>query len=277
MIEEIPQETAFETRNDIKRWEDLVRYANEFVSHGRFLFRGQAVASWSLIPSLLRELENCGIGSNTKALEIENQLLEDFKAASHLYVSPGLLASLKSRFVWWALMQHYGAPTRLLDWSNLFFVGLYFAVVDSQHEDGALWCLDKTTSGQLSHDSVLSESPDDEDGPLSQPSEPSSIQDFRFYSFTAPEKSERLLAQSGYFTCSNHIAIDHASLVAFRNYRLTDGRTKMVKLLIPGRIKAECLRHLQSFNISAKTLFPGIDGFSRGLRDRLRAGLFQNE
>ena len=41
------------------------------------------------------------------------------------------------------LMQHYGLPTRLLDWSRSLLAGLYFALRNKDHDDrdGCLWAL----------------------------------------------------------------------------------------------------------------------------------------
>lgn len=51
----------------------------------------------------------------------------------------------KNDFDWLILMQHYGVPTRLLDWSESSLVSLYFAVTadskSSKSKDGALWVL----------------------------------------------------------------------------------------------------------------------------------------
>ncbi len=44
---------------------------------------------------------------------------------------------------WYAIMQHYGVPTRFLDWTKSAYVGLYFAVEEEPSEDGcAVWAID---------------------------------------------------------------------------------------------------------------------------------------
>ena len=44
---------------------------------------------------------------------------------------------------WYFLMQHYGAPTRLLDWTKGAFLGLYFALRSNDGStDAAVWVLD---------------------------------------------------------------------------------------------------------------------------------------
>jgi len=43
---------------------------------------------------------------------------------------------------WYFLMQHYGAPTRLLDWTDNQLVALFFAVADEYKSDAAVWILD---------------------------------------------------------------------------------------------------------------------------------------
>ena len=43
---------------------------------------------------------------------------------------------------WYFVMQHYGAPTRLLDWTEGALHGLYFALRNNYgYDDAAVWVL----------------------------------------------------------------------------------------------------------------------------------------
>lgn len=63
----------------------------------------------------------------------------------------------KTTFEWLTLMQHYKAPTRVLDWSESLLIGLYFAVSQDQNKpqspetDGALWILNPDRLNRVSN------------------------------------------------------------------------------------------------------------------------------
>ena len=44
----------------------------------------------------------------------------------------------------------------------------------------------------------------------------------------------------------------------------------MIKIVLPRRIHREAIDDLRKMNITAATLFPGLDGFARSLRHTLR-------
>ena len=94
--------------------------------------------SWALIPRLARQPDG---------LKRESALLARFKQNASLL----LPAVARSDWEWLAIMQHYQAPTRLLDWSESPLVALYFAVTPHTATDGALWVLDPARLNLKSH------------------------------------------------------------------------------------------------------------------------------
>src|SRR5689334_4278755 len=87
-----------------------------------YIFRGQANTAWPLVPSLVRAL-----GDGTRpatALWIEDLLRQEFMSQAHLHIPPGVFTHTLADADWWQLMQHHGAPTRLLDWTQSPYVAL---------------------------------------------------------------------------------------------------------------------------------------------------------
>lgn len=80
-----------------------------------YTFRGQPSAAYSLHPSLQRKISKL---SRAEALRIEKILLAEFQSQAHLLVQPAWLPDYRDMIAWWTLMQHDGAPTRLLDWTK---------------------------------------------------------------------------------------------------------------------------------------------------------------
>lgn len=102
---------------------------------GALWFRGHSDASYSLLPGLLRDGKDL-----TAVEERETRLLTRFQQRS-----PPFLQDPRTTGSDWNLlfaMQHYGVPTRLLDWSENLFVAAYFALMSESEKDAVVWCLD---------------------------------------------------------------------------------------------------------------------------------------
>jgi hypothetical protein len=113
---------------------------------GPLWYRGCGKLAHKLKPSLYRHN-----GSKTieDFIRLEKLLLEKFKQRSVPFHS----RSLTDPWEWLFLMQHYGVPTRLLDWSESPLMALFFAVTSARHsldsrgrpvfsDDACIWFLD---------------------------------------------------------------------------------------------------------------------------------------
>ena len=114
-------------------------------------YRGTGMAvSHSLTPSLYRHPNTTDIDG---LIVLERKMLEDFARQNVLHGntmhSPGEPDDFRMLF----FMQHYGVPTRLLDWTGNPFIALYFALTAAERdpksgtftEDAAVWVLDPVT------------------------------------------------------------------------------------------------------------------------------------
>jgi hypothetical protein len=104
-------------------------------------FRGSRICSWTLVPNLYRSRLPV-----KKLLEKEDEIREEFvrRAPSLTSYNP------RNAWEWYFLMQHYSAPTRLLDWTEDPQIALYFALKDSEgYHDAAVWVVDPWRLNEL--------------------------------------------------------------------------------------------------------------------------------
>jgi hypothetical protein len=182
-------------------------------------FRGQANIDWPLVPKLYR----------TKEWEDrEREIARDFRlfGRSHLQHVPD------NDLEWLFVMQHYGAPTRLLDWTESYLAALFFAVEDtSSAADAGVWVLNpwKLNSQVLHLQSVpVATDPAFESYQLGDPSDITRKVEAIMPAAIRPGRSTpRILAQRGAFTI-------HGSREAGL-WRLRSRRDCLVRIRIAGQ------------------------------------------
>lgn len=249
------------------------------------LFRGQG-ADWPLKTSLERQLEASEIRPE-HYLHKEYALIREFRRRAHLYLSD--LPEEADLVGWLALMQHHGAPTRLLDFTYSFFVACYFAFIDKQDTPvvwaiSDLWLRECLFPNNLRYDLL--------EGLIHTANDKLThvLREFRGGG-TADEELEmllmieptrqiqRLAVQQGLFLMPLNL---HSGFV--KNLFMTpkhgdedeagwvrDTSKHISKIEFSREAARVGLRELHKMNITAESLFPGIDGFASSLRHSVLA------
>lgn len=217
---------------------------------GPVWFRGQTNHLWNLEPKLLRE------GNQIP----ETHYFTRFKQDASLIINH----QPKSEFDWLFLMQHYGVPTRLLDWSESPLVSLYFATTELAG-DGCLWILLPTELNKISRyrSTYEFEIPSFEDPQLASYI-PTTIAAENKTSLDpmaaiAPRNNQRMQAQKGVFT------ISHRENIFINNLPLGGSASHIWRYIIPSRSKENILRELKLLGYNKFQLFPELESLAANL------------
>jgi len=107
-------------------------------SDGCWLYRGQTDASWGLIPSVFRGIDKLippyEVTDAEWIARLERNVYREFEQHAHQY------KTTNTRWELLAMAQHYGTPTRLLDWTRSASIAAYFAVATVKPTAAAIWC-----------------------------------------------------------------------------------------------------------------------------------------
>ncbi len=222
-----------------------------------YLWRGQRRSDWSLSTTLDRQLETLGLsGFPSNVLERESaKHLERFKYAAR--GRRGLAPATLSENEWWALGQHFGLATPLLDWTRAPFAALYFAYEEPSsdlHVSRAIYGLYE--EAVLSKTSELDNGPSIEKGrlPIVEVIDPMS------------DENQRLVSQGGCFTRAPiGTPIERWVSKAFEG----TWDSTLLRIELPNVDRLNCLQALNRMNINHLSLFPDLSGASRSTNLRL--------
>ncbi|MEV3829444.1 FRG domain-containing protein [Aeromonas allosaccharophila] len=228
---------------------------NTVTLHPKYLFRGQINSMWSLDPSFSRLAKN-KLLNRKQALQLERECINKFSISARNLLPLNKTISLQPNhngdidFLGWAtVMQHYSAPTRLLDWSCSPWVALYFACCDGWDSDASLFIAD--------FDKVVREGNRigrDKGKNIIELMSDSASEDI--LQFIMPlNTNERVEAQQGRFSVCTNPLTDHAKIM----YEIG----ALEEINIKKEIKHEVMEYLYQMNITARTLYPGIDGLGK--------------
>lgn len=214
----------------------------------QLIYRGHRRYDWPLTPSLGRFDPR-----NIITKEVAETQLRLFRRAVRGRISDRRLVEIDEVDELWAVGQHHGLLTPLLDWTYSPYVALFFAFEKEDRRHGehdnpyrALYLLNK------SHVEAEDKCPD--------------------VSVLEPRKDDhgRLVNQAGLFTSSAYDnTLENFLINSLQDEVLGDVPEEdeakelakyICKIYIPNEERAECLRHLRMMNVHNASLFPDLLG-----------------
>jgi hypothetical protein len=257
--------------NKINNWNEFVSVAQELDG---WAFRGQVDSKWELFSSLSRHLKNFGPHKDFWH-EREERAIRIFRRKAHNYISD--LRILDDDLRCLAMMQHHGAPTRLLDFTKSPYVAAFFAL-ENARDDAAvfalntprLWRACPKDSPELTHEII-------------DPRNKGNFDNFfannkheLVWIGEPKEMDRRLLAQSGTFVMPGIIDKPIEDILI----RYSSSESLLLKIILPAKkIRKEAMRSLYRMNITNATLFPDLDGLAKSIAFELEIiwkGLLEN-
>lgn len=231
---------------DYKTWDEFKCYyckdiyGDRFIP-GKYIFRGQSDSDWSLISSFDRTYFNL---SWKEKQTIEKELLERFNSNCRHQISSLLEPMTETQIK--SVAQHYGLPTRLLDWTYSPFIAAYFAFSTINHSKPshkiAIWALEKDHEIWQSNIGV-------------------EIKE------EIVSKNDHQKKQLGCFFVLNN---QEFSIDAFENScqeHGSDTQGALIKITIPSTQFKYALRELDAMNINASTIFGGYNGCAQDAKE----------
>lgn len=239
-------------------------------------YRGHGRAdSFVLKPTLYRHPVRDDLES---LLNLETELVNAFMS-HHLLHSFSSTGDQPGKMNTLFYMQHYGVPTRLLDWTNNPLIALYFAVSDARidkatgayPEGVAVWVLDPATwnitaleglrpprgalnSGEQSLESYIPRSPwtaSDRKGMYKEP-----------VAITGGANTHRMLAQRGVFTIFGSDIREMDTLYDVNGY----GEGCLTKIFIPPERIESVLSTLHAMGYTDSVAYPDLHGLALELK-----------
>lgn len=246
-----------------RSWDGLI---SDYRKRGKsawsgWMFRGQRDAGWDLQTTLERAVVDRFERPHGAIPNIERRLVRDFQRQARQFLDD--VPPRKETLEWLGLMQHWGAPTRLLDWTYSFYAAAFFAVADAKPGDKiAIWAFDYRWCRKRAW--ALARAT--REGPL-----PSSLAKIPFenpcvrglFPATPFRLHQRLVVQQGTFLVPGDCSVSFMENLGAMDEGGSEVRVEKLCLQLSRRRLEQALHDLRRMNLTSASLFPGLDGFAK--------------
>lgn len=244
----------------IGSWSEFEATIQGWSGFRSWAFRGQADARWPLSSTLARHIAIAGVCEDAWPRQ-EERIRRIFERKCHLYLQD---PPQGDELEWLALMQHHGAPTRLLDFTWSPYVAAFFAL-ERATEEAAVWAINLPLLWSIQERHRI-------DGVRVHEADPRDAEAFREFYLTGRHAflwqgdpfrmPQRVIAQSGTFVVSGHLGLTVEEIVE----RYPGSGELLVQFVFDtGRLREEAMASLYTMNVTQATLFPGLDGLARSM------------
>jgi hypothetical protein len=239
-----------------------------------YIFRGQTEANWNIQTTIERK------SGKYKSLA-ERHMFREFEKNIYNY---DLKRVPESKLEILLFLQHFGAPTRLIDFTESFYVASFFALNNEYDDRSSIYAINATSlySRLISfaddeYIDLLDESLGEDDYPIPNLSNPKVFIDMvlshskklKFVATVHPiYHHERSNPQF-----SIHITIGNINESFLKNFDYflknssskQDSEKPFIKFTFPNDIRSEALYDLNHMNINYSNLFPDFGGYIKNL------------
>ncbi|HLK66609.1 MAG TPA: FRG domain-containing protein [Bryobacteraceae bacterium] len=215
-------------------------------------FRGERDERWPLYSSISRYLKNFGVAPAAWP-DQEARILRIFKRKAHQFLDKP--PDTNDDFQWLALMQHHGAPTRLIDFTWSPYVAAFFAL-ERTLADGVVWAMNPARI-------------DSSRAPKHR-MDPRVNDNFERYFLKGKQHfiwmgephtmNRRLIAQSGTFAVPGVLDVPIEEMLID-----ADQENILAKIVLTNSVREVGMRELYRMNITYATLFPDLDGLAKSM------------
>lgn len=258
-----------------------------------WVFRGQSDSEWSLETSFEREGKKHNLDSYYYKT-CESNIITDFKRQAKQYIQPS--PTEEDLVDWLAYIQHYGGPTRLLDFTYSFYVAAFFSM-QAVGKSPSIWAVNvnqliaqsekyKSMLFDVGYRETLNEYVLEANKHICAPQDfNNNSKDGKVFLIEPYNQEERLAIQQGLFLFPSEIeksfennicgtfnvaenSLNPKNLELKNTNVIADLNSEEIvcaQIVFKPSIVYEAITKLKSMNISNATLFPGLDGFARSL------------
>lgn len=248
----------------IKNWNDFETWVNQ--QRDNNLYRGHSRKKYKLDTKLARTFKTSkeegknfrgpfslwfinstdvvknkiDINKHSDVLKMEEIMLKEIESIGHLYSESRYKNFSKLEKI--SLLQHHGAPTRFLDVSKSPYIALFFSIFPYEDKNGKLYSFNSSKFEVLNSYNELKNTKND-----------------RIFIFNPKVGNERLSLQQGLFLIPSNIGKNIEDILD------ETGKESYSSVIISKEFKKDAVNKLRKMNITAKSLFPGMDGLAKSI------------